>query len=131
MEIYSSYIPHERQIEAHCAEEQFVGYGGAMGGGKTRWLCEMIKQLSVDYPGNFGLVCRASGPALKQTVLEMMFSEVLVPGSKEWQALECDYNKMEGILTFGAIREEGGSPSRVWFTGLDNANTERLKSQLS
>ena len=61
----------------------------------------------------FGLVCRASGPALKQTVLEMMLSEVLIPGSKEWEALGCDYNKMEGVLTFGGIKTKEGSPPLI------------------
>lgn len=126
--IVSPYIPHDRQIEAHVAAEQFVGYGGAMGGGKTRWLCEMSKFLSIEYPGNFGLVCRATGPALKLTVLEVMFSEVLVPGTDEWKLLGCVYNKSEGLLSFNRRRDERGVPSRVWFTGLDNANTERLKS---
>jgi len=78
------YIPNKKQIEAHIATEQFVGYGGAMGGGKTRWICEMAKLLSVSYPGNFGVIARQSGPALKVSTMEVFFDEVLLYGSDSW-----------------------------------------------
>jgi len=118
------YIPTPPQVEAHCAPERFVGYGGAMGGGKTRWLCEAAKTLSMNYPGNLGVVARQSGPALRLTTMEVFFSEVLIPGSDDWRNLGCKFNKAEGILEFRALNPV----SKIWFTGLDSDNIERVKS---
>ena len=118
------YIPTPRQVEAHCAVERHLGFGGAMGGGKTRFLCEMAKLLSIKFPGNFGLLARQSGPALKMSTQEVFFSEVLQPGGAEWKTLKCVFNKSEGLLEFRCFNP----PSRIWFTGLDSDNTERLKS---
>ncbi|MHC1625558.1 MAG: phage terminase large subunit [Methermicoccaceae archaeon] len=119
-----TYIPNLKQIEAHCAEEQFVGYGGAMGGGKTRWLCESALSLSIQYPGNFGIVARQSGPALRLTTMEVFFNETLRPGSREWKQLGAKFNKAEGVLLLGAL----DPVSKIWFTGLDSDNVERVKS---
>ena len=118
------YVPNDKQVEAHCASEQFIGYGGAMGGGKTRWLCEMAKILSVKFPGNLGLLARQSGPALKLSTQEVFFDETLVPGSQDWRDLGCKFNKGEGILRF----ENMNPISKIWFTGLDQDNIERIKS---
>ncbi len=122
MEIVSAYEPHERQREAHRAKERFIGYGGAMGGGKTRWGCEEGLALSLEFPHNFGVICRQSGPALRMSTMESFFSQTLVPGSKMWQAVGAEFNKGEGLLTLGV------NGSKIWFTGLDADNTERIKS---
>src|SRR5574343_1871923 len=111
MEIHGSYIPHQRQIEAHCAIEQFIGYGGGMGGGKTRWLCEMAKFLSLKFPGNFGVVARQSGPVLDNTTVEVFFSEVLIPGTPEWQQLGCVYNKQDRKLKATWLKRMPRCPS--------------------
>ena len=124
MEIHGDYIPHPRQIEAHCAIEQFIGYGGAMGGGKTRWLCEMAKFLSLKFPGNFGVIARQSGPILENTTMEVFFSEVLIQGSEEWKQLGCEFNRQDRMLTFTALNP----PSKIWFSGLDRDNVEKVKS---
>lgn len=118
------YIPGDKQIEAHTAEERFLGYGGAMGGGKTRFLCELALQFSLKFPNNFGLVARQSGPALRLTTMEVFFTETLVPHSPEWKELGANFNKAEGILTFNAVKPA----SKIWFTGLDHDNLERIKS---
>jgi len=119
-----TYLPNDKQIDAHCAEEQLLGYGGAMGGGKTRWLCEMAKQLSIQFPGNFGLLARQSGMVLRMSTAEVFFSETLPIGSPEWKALGAKYNATEGILQFRHL----DPASIIWFSGLDKDNLERIKS---
>ena len=52
------YRPHAKQQVAHTAVEQNILYGGAVGGGKTYWLVAEGIQLSLDYPGNRGYLCR-------------------------------------------------------------------------
>ena len=51
------YVPHEKQRQAHTAGERYVLYGGAMGGGKSVFLVNEAIQLSLDHPGNVGLLC--------------------------------------------------------------------------
>jgi hypothetical protein len=120
----TTYVPTDKQIDAHCAPEQFLGFGGAMGGGKSRWLCEAAKQFSVLFPGNFGVISRQSGVVLRVSTMEVFFNEVLPEGGDEWRALGCHMNHSEGILEFRALNPV----SKIWFTGLDNDNVERIKS---
>jgi len=39
-------------------DARIIGYGGAMGGGKSVWLCAEAVWLSMNYPGNRGYLCR-------------------------------------------------------------------------
>lgn len=41
-----------------------------MGGGKTRWLCEEAKELSMAYPGNRGVMCRYHLSDFKNSTLK-------------------------------------------------------------
>lgn len=60
----------ERQEEANSADEQFVLYGGAKGGGKSYWLCCWAFEQSVTYPGNRGFLGRKRGVDFNNTTLE-------------------------------------------------------------
>ena len=52
MELENSYVPTERQRVAHDSACKYKLYGGAMGGGKSYWLCQEVKHLSLSYAGN-------------------------------------------------------------------------------
>lgn len=95
-----------------------------MGGGKTRFLCEMAKLLAVKFPGNFGIIARQSGPALAYSTLEVFLTEVLPQGGREWKALDVKWVESKGLMIFQAL----DPPSKIWFTGLDRDNLERIKS---
>lgn len=60
---------NEKQMLFHAAPETYKLYGGAMGGGKTGALINEGNQLSLDYPGNFGLLIRRTWPSFRDTVL--------------------------------------------------------------
>lgn len=64
------YIPTGRQATAHKCPARYILYGGAMGGGKSVWLCMEGNMLSIEYPGNVGLICRWELSSLKRTTLE-------------------------------------------------------------
>ena len=67
-----SYKPTKRQKEAHKAREKYTLFGGAMGGGKSKWLCAEGIQLSLDFPGNVGYICRHERATFMTTTLQSL-----------------------------------------------------------
>ena len=63
------YHPHERQSLAHQSSARYKLFGGAMGGGKSWWLCAEAIRLSVDYPGNRGYLCRHEFAQFRRSTL--------------------------------------------------------------
>ena len=84
-----------------------VLFSGAFGAGKSVALCTKALKLSLDYPGNFGLICRKVRATLAQTTLKT-FMELVCP-----RELITDYNKSEGLVTLT-------NGSQVLFGGLDD-----------
>ncbi len=70
--IISDYIPTATQTKAHRSKSRYKLFGGAMGGGKTRWLCEEAKDLSMNYPGNRGVMCRWHLSDFKNSTLKTL-----------------------------------------------------------
>jgi len=70
MEFISHYNPTPTQIRAHKSPARYKLFGGAMGGGKTRWLCEEAKELSMAHPGNRGVMCRYHLSDFKNSTLK-------------------------------------------------------------
>lgn len=71
-EIVSDYHPTPTQSVAHKAKNRYKLFGGAMGGGKTRWLCEEAKDLSMNYSGNRGVMCRYHLADFKNSTLKCL-----------------------------------------------------------
>lgn len=69
IDLRKSYSPTERQTIAHTSPERFTLYGGAVGGGKSVWLCNEILQLSLEYSGNVGYLCRYELTSLMRSTL--------------------------------------------------------------
>ncbi len=77
MTMLAPFEPTEAQDRVWEALEQadkgsitIIGYGGAVGGGKTRTLAELAIDLSLDHPGNRILVGRKDLVDLRTTTLE-------------------------------------------------------------
>jgi len=96
----------------------FKLYGGAMGGGKSRAICEEGLQLSLEFPGNFGVILRQTLPEVKATTLLTFQDEVLVGDRLK---LKQSYNKAEQLYTLK-------NGSRILFTSADNDNIDKIKS---
>jgi len=112
------YVPTEKQAEAHQNGARFVLYGGAMRGGKSVWGCNEGLQLSLEYPGNRGLVCRWELPSLKRTTLTTLFE--FLPDE-----LIKHHNRQDGIIELlngSSILYMGLKPSS------EHSALERLKS---
>ena len=69
IQIKSNYVPNEKQLEAHQSRSRYVLYGGALGGGKTRWLVETAKAKMLRYPGIPCVIGRYDLLDLKRTTI--------------------------------------------------------------
>lgn len=63
---------NEKQKLFHQAPQTYKLFGGAIGGGKTAAVINEGIQLSLDYPGNFGLLLRKTWPSFRDTVLPQL-----------------------------------------------------------
>ena len=110
------YIPTHRQGMAHQVPETNVLYGGAVGGGKSVWLCNEGIQLSLDYPGNVGYLARHELASFRRTTLLTL--EEFLPGK-----IVRSHNKSDQEITLV-------NGSKIMYGGLGDDLTaiERLKS---
>ena len=60
-------------VDFHKSSSKYKLIGGAMGGSKTYSGCAEAIQLSLDYPGNRGVICRKNRTVLKRTTLVTFF----------------------------------------------------------
>lgn len=102
-------------------------FSAAFGAGKTIALCAKALKLSLDYPKNFGYICRKVRATITLSTLKT-FMELVCP-----QELIADYNKSEGLvklvngseLLFGGLDDplKLGSlgAGGVGFVGIDEA----------
>lgn len=99
-----SYTPTDKQDDAHQCLARYIFYGGAVGGGKSAWGDMDGLQLSYEFPGNVGLLCRWDAKTLRNTTLNTFF-EFCPPN------LIAGHNKSEGIIYL-----HGGS--KILYMGL-------------
>jgi len=98
------YTPHETQAIGHAAPEQFIVYGGAVGGGKSWFGCGEMIQLCLDFPGAHVLVARYESASYLATTARTLDS-VLPP---ELVAETHKSVPMYRALINGSIIFEGG-----------------------
>lgn len=82
-------------------------FSGAFGSGKSIALCTKGLKLSLDYPKNYGMICRKVRATLKETTLKT-FTDLVCPPQ-----LIGDYNQTEGHITLT-------NGSEILFAGLDD-----------
>lgn len=115
IQVTNDYTPTPTQSKAHKATERYKLFGGAMGGGKSRWLCEEAKELSMGYPGNRGVMCRYHLQDFKNSTLKLLL-EVF---PKE---IISNHNKAENTITLI-------NGSEIIYMGLsEKENIDKLKS---
>ena len=111
LRIKTNYQPLPRQEAFHTSSATVKGYGGAMGGGKSRALCEDVFQDMLDYPGILLPIFRLRHVSLANTTKKTMVNEVIPPELLRY----CD-RKQSGGEDY--IRLPNGS--EVHFVGLDD-----------
>ncbi len=82
-------------------------FSGAFGAGKTIALCAKGLKLSLDYPDNFGFICRKTRASLELSTL-LTFQQRVCP-----RELIANHDKQKGIITLV-------NGSRILFGGLDD-----------
>lgn len=110
-DISADYIPTPTQSIAHRVSSRYKLFGGAMGGGKTRWLCEEAKDLSLRYPGNRGVMCRWHLSDFKNSTLKSLL-ECLSPDiihSHNWAEHTITLINGSEIIYMGMSEEENVS----------------------
>ena len=117
MKTIHSIEPTSRQKLAFSNPAKYVLYGGAMGGGKSFWLCAYALELSMRYPGGAGYLCRHELTSFKKTTQQTLDRYVLP------EALVAQHNRSENFY----MLKNG---SRIWYGGLgdDKRAIEKLKS---
>lgn len=104
-----NYTPTPKQQEAHDAKEKYLLYGGAVGGGKSFWLCAEAIRNSVYIPKNMGYMCRYELDDFRRTVLPTL--EAMLP-----QSIIKNHHKTERFI-------ELKNGSRIYYGGLREDRT--------
>lgn len=98
---------NKTQADFINSKAERVLFSGAFGAGKSVALCTKALKLSLDYPRNFGLICRKVRATLTQTTIKT-FLDMVCP-----KEIIKEYNKTEGLITLV-------NDSKVLFGGLDD-----------
>ena len=108
------YKPHPRQILFHTAQERFKLFGGAFGGGKTIALVNESIQLSLDYPGNVGYICRNELPAFRRSVL-IELEKFIHPQILEQHHQTENYFKLKNgsMIFYGGLGDDRAGLARL------------------
>jgi hypothetical protein len=77
LEIESSYEPLPAQAAFHSSKAALKFYGGAMGGGKSKALCEEAYQRALEFPGIEIVIARLEHTAIEISTRKTFFREVL------------------------------------------------------
>ena len=130
MDIQSKYKPFPTQKLAHMLPHKYKLYGGAMGGGKSKWLCESIVDICMKYPGTEAIMARYHLSDFRNTTLRTLlaaidhFPEGMWVHNETKKTITNTYNKSR-ITYFGLSDEEGVSKLKSMETnvfGFDEAS---------
>ncbi len=123
-DLSSIYKPHGRQVLFHQSPHKGRLFGGAIRGGKTKAGVAEGVQLSIDYPGNVGLMARQTLPAFKRTVMVELehYLDARVNTGDGYKRLITQHHATDHFIQF-----QNGS--RIWYTGLGD-DTHGLASQM-
>ncbi len=74
VEFSKYYQPKAKQAQAHSNRAKYLLFGGAMGGGKSWFLCAEAIRNAMMYPGNRLVIVRKELSVLRRTILVTFFS---------------------------------------------------------
>jgi hypothetical protein len=77
--IVSVFTPLPPQKAFITSKAKIRGYGGAMGGGKSRTGCEVVFDAALDHPGLVAVVARQAHTSIVETTKKTMLDQVIDP----------------------------------------------------
>ena len=102
--IILKYNPQRHQTEFHRSAAKFRALFGGYGNGKTTAFCAEGHQLSLEYPGNFGLIGRMTYPELRDSTWHEYINFPVIVEGKEMPIKDSPlikaYNKAEHSLEY-------------------------------
>ena len=111
LEVDSTFEPLPPQWAFFESTAKVLGYGGAMGGGKSRCLCEWVFDHCLNHPGLQAVIARQSHVSIVESTRKIMFQQVVPPE----------------VLAASRVIESGGKDliglpngSTIHFIGLDD-----------
>lgn len=112
----NGYRPTRKQLQAHRTRATYILFGGAMGGGKSAWLCNESIFHCLKYPGSRVYLARNELASLKKTTLITLMD--FLPYS-----LVKKHNRSDSFIHFK-------NDSIIFYGGLgdDIRSIEKLKS---
>jgi len=78
-QVVSVFEPLPPQRALILSKAKIRGYGGAMGGGKSRAGCEIVFDAALDHPGLLGFVARQTHTSITATTRRTMLEQVIPP----------------------------------------------------
>jgi hypothetical protein len=115
LRLANSYRPLPQQDAFRRSTARFRAFGGAMGGGKSRALCEEVYDWMLDMPGIHIAVVRQLHTALVETTRKTFYDQVL-PAELQARKDLCRIVKSQGEDSCTLLWNN----SKVSFYGLDN-----------
>lgn len=109
-EIFLKYRPFARQVVASQSTKKYKLYGGAVGGGKSYWLCMECIKYALMFPGNRIFMFREELSSFKITTLTTMLHFLEDSGL-------CTHNKSECFFKFT-------NGSVIYYRGFAETRTE-------
>lgn len=146
--LYGKHGPTPKQREARDNPARYKLYGGAVGGGKTVWLCAESLRLCLAYAGNRGFMCRHEATAFRMTTLRTLLNLISEVEQLIGAKIMAYHHKTEKTIKFlngseiiyGALGEEQDferiKSLEIGFFAIDEAsetvetNYQMLKSRL-
>ncbi len=117
--VITNYKPQLMQYNFHAAPERNKLYGGAMGGGKSRTLCEDVHALMMEYPGNRALFIRKVFNDFMNTTYLVLIEKTLV---KMIEAGLIAENKAKKCFTYW-------NGSTIYYGGLESNSSDSNKER--
>ena len=119
MKEFENYQPFINQRRFHAAPHRHKLYGGSMGGGKTRTLCEETVQLMIDFPGNRGFIGRRFYADFRITtyiqLTEKVLKNHLEAGTVTENKGDKSFNFWNGSrLFYGGITSSGNKNEKLF-----------------
>ena len=120
--LYGENGPTPKQMEARDNPARYKLYGGAVGGGKTWWLCAESLRLCLAFPGNRGFLCRHEATAFRMTTLKTLLTLISKVEELTGAKIMSTHHKTEKTIYFT-------NGSEIIYGALgDECDFERIKS---